>query len=226
MADKITLKDVHVSVTGPDGTRAILRGATASIHEGEIVALIGPSGSGKTTLLNVVGGLEPAFAGTVLIDGEPVWNLPDAGRAEVRSKGIGYVFQDFNLIPDLSVEENLALPLLMQPHPAAEPRARVFELLTRIGLLDSARTRADRLSGGERQRVAIVRALVTQPEIVLVDEPTGNLDEEIGHRVIEILLEYRAQHRATMLIATHDERLKQQADRTLQLRDGVLHALA
>jgi putative ABC transport system ATP-binding protein len=224
--DKITLEEIRADVTGPEGSRAVLQGASASIQANEIVALIGPSGCGKTTLLNIVGGLEPAFKGTVLLDGEPVWKLPDAARAEIRSGRIGYVFQDSNLIPGLSAEENIALPLLMQPHAAGRPRARALELLARIGLQDKARTRAERLSGGERQRVATARALAAQPELLLVDEPTGNLDEETGRRVIEMLLEYRTQHGATMLVATHDERLKRQADRILQLRDGILHAVA
>ncbi|MBD3334529.1 MAG: ATP-binding cassette domain-containing protein [Candidatus Eisenbacteria bacterium] len=224
MAEKIVLDNVGVTVNGPDGPEPVLRNVSAAIGEGEMVAVVGPSGSGKTTLLNVVGGLEPSFQGTVLIDGRSVWTSPEAARAKIRGERIGFVFQESNLIAGLSAEENLALPLLLAPHVSQPPRERTRTLLARVGMQDKARIRAERLSGGERQRVATARALVAGPDIVLVDEPTGNLDDETGRRVIEILLEYRTERRATMLIATHDARLMERADRILQLLDGTLHA--
>ncbi len=224
MTDRIVLDSVSVTVPGPDGPQPVLRSVSAAIRAGELAAIVGPSGSGKTTLLNVLGGLEPAFGGSVLLDGEPVWRWSDAARATVRSERIGFVFQDANLIQGLSAEENLLLPLLLRPHLAASARHRARELLARIGLAEKARTRAERLSGGERQRVATARALAAEPDTVLVDEPTGNLDDENALRVIEILLDYRTRRDATMLIVTHDARLIDKADRVFRLQDGTLHA--
>ena len=235
MAEKIVLDDIRVAIGGRGQPQPVLRGVSASIADGEMVALAGRSGSGKTTLLNVIGGLEPAFSGTVSFDGEPVWKASDAEGAKVRAQRIGFVFQESNLIAGLSAEENLLLPLLIAPSlpsppstpsapsPPDTPRDRARQLLARIGLQEKAHTRAERLSGGERQRVATARALVTRPEIVLVDEPTGHLDDETGRRIIEVLLEYRTQRGATMLVATHDQRLMEHADRILRLQDGCLH---
>ncbi len=232
MAEKIVLEDVRVAIGDRGQPQPVLRGVSASIAGGELVALVGRSGSGKTTLLNVIGGLETEFSGTVRFGEVPVWTRSDAEGAQIRAQRIGFVFQESNLIAGLSAEENLLLPLLIAPSPPSPPRPpsppdtprdRARELLTRIGLQAKAHTRADRLSGGERQRVATARALVTRPEIVLIDEPTGHLDDETGRRIIEVLLEYRTQRGATMLVATHDQRLMEHADRILRLQDGYLH---
>lgn len=224
MAEKIVLDNVRVTFGGRQQPQEILRGASASIEEGELVALAGRSGSGKTTLLNVIGGLEPEFAGGVHFGDEFAWPATDDAGARWRAQRIGFVFQAANLIAGLSAEENLLLPLLMAPGPSRALRERARQLLAHIGLHAKAHTHAEHLSGGERQRVATVRALVHRPEILLVDEPTGHLDDDTGRRVIEVLLEYRARRGATMLVATHDRRLTEHADRILQLQDGVLHA--
>jgi len=221
--DKLVLDTVSVTVPGPDGPQAVLRSVSATVGAAEMVAIVGPSGSGKTTLLNVAGGLEPAFDGRVLLDGVPVWSRPDGERAAIRGTSIGFVFQDANLIQGLSAEENLILPLLLHSRHGETPRDVARALLGRIGLEAKARTRVERLSGGERQRVATVRALAGEPAMVLVDEPTGNLDDENARRVIDILLDYRSRHHATMLVATHDARLIEAADRVFRLEDGTLH---
>ncbi len=226
MGVRVDVSDLAVSVATADGTVDVLRGVSASIGAGELVALVGPSGSGKTTLLNVVGGLEPAFRGRVLLDGEPVWSRSPAERARVRNDSIGFVFQDANLIHGLTAGENVMIPLLLRSDvPAAARRGRAAELLDAMGLAHKADTRVERLSGGERQRVATARSLVGKPGLVLVDEPTGNLDDENARRITDMLLAYCAADGATLMIATHDSRVITRAARQLTLEDGrIAHA--
>jgi putative ABC transport system ATP-binding protein len=222
---RLVLEAVGVTVSGPDGRFDVLRDVTLRVGPNETIAIVGPSGAGKTTLLNVAGGLEPDHRGRVLLDGEPVWSRPEAERAATRNRRIGFVFQDANLIAGLTAEENLILPLLLCPRVpgAPSPRERARALLGMIGLGVRARTRVERLSGGERQRVAAARALIGEPDVVLADEPTGNLDTASARLVIDLLMRYRREHGATMLVATHDAELIGEADRVLALRDGVLH---
>jgi ABC-type lipoprotein export system ATPase subunit len=219
MHEAVRVRDVRVRAEG-EGGRDVLRGVTFTIRRGERVAIVGRSGSGKTTLLNVVGGLEPRFTGEVLIDGQPVWSEPPDRRAAYRNAHIGFVFQDANLIQGLTAEENLVLPLLLRSAPDRAMRARA--ILERLGLSGRAGTRVERLSGGERQRVATARALVVEPSLVLVDEPTGNLDGENALRIIDVLADYQRARGATLLIATHDARVIECVERTLHIADGAL----
>ena len=220
MATSIEVRDVNVDVVAPGGRLPVLRDISLDIAPGELVALMGPSGSGKTTLLNVIGGLEPNFRGTVRLDGEQVWSEPGTARAAVRNDRIGFVFQEANLIQGLSAEENLMVPLLLRSAPARSERVR--DILDRCGLADRAHTRVERLSGGERQRVATARALVGDPGLVLVDEPTGSLDAENVSRIIQLLLDYRTERGATLLIATHDARVAERIDRVVLMENGHL----
>ena len=212
MATSIEVRDVNVDVVAPGGRLPVLRDISLDIAPGELVALMGPSGSGKTTLLNVIGGLEPNFRGTVRLDGEQVWSEPGTARAEVRNDRIGFVFQEANLIQGLSAEENLMVPLLLRSAPARSERVR--DILDRCGLADRAHTRV------ERQRVSTARALVGDPGLVLVDEPTGSLDAENVNRIIQLLLDYRTEHGATLLIATHDARVAERIDRVVRMENG------
>jgi lipoprotein-releasing system ATP-binding protein len=221
MANAIDVRDVRLRADGPAGGREVLRGVTLSIARGARVAVVGHSGSGKTTLLNIVGGLEPRFTGEVLIEGHAVWSESPARRAAYRNANIGFVFQDSNLIQGLTAEENLVLPLLLRHADDREERART--MLERFGLSARASTRVERLSGGERQRVATARALVVDPWLVLVDEPTGNLDGENALRIIDVLIDYQSARGATVLVATHDARVIERVERTIHMTDGVLN---
>ena len=201
----------------------VLDGIDVAIGRGEFVAVAGPSGSGKTSLLNLIGALDVPTSGRVEIDGTAIEALPDDRRAELRLAKIGFVFQHFNLVPVLSAEENVELPLLFHRglH-AAERRRRVLTALDRVGLAALRRRRPSELSGGEQQRVAVARALAGRPAIVLADEPTANLDHETGAAVIELMHELNREGQTTFLYATHDPELIRLAERVLRLRDGRL----
>jgi putative ABC transport system ATP-binding protein len=203
-----------------DGERVnAVRNVTLCVAAGEYLAVTGPSGSGKSTLLHLLGGLDEPTAGEVSIGGRRLSGLSSAERADVRNRSVGFVFQFFNLLPALTVVENVALPALIagHRHPHSEPR--VPELLEMVGLADKANRYPSQLSGGEQQRVAIARALVMRPSVLLADEPTGNLDSESGDRVLALL---RSCHAAgqTIVLVSHDVRVATQTQRVLFLRDG------
>lgn len=201
--------------------REVLRGASAQFSAGEFVAVTGRSGSGKSTLLNLVSGVDEPDSGSIWLEGRDIAACPERERTLVRRARIGFVFQFFNLIPSLSVEENLRLPLeLNRLHRDAE--TRIDEMLGRVGLIERRQSFPDRLSGGEQQRVAIARALIHEPAIVLADEPTGNLDAETAARVIALLRELAAQEGRLLLLATHSEEAATAADRVLRLERGAL----
>ncbi|MGD2119664.1 MAG: ABC transporter ATP-binding protein [Chromatiales bacterium] len=191
------------------------------IKDGEYLSIMGPSGSGKSTLLNVLGLLDQPDSGRYLLDGEDVAQLPEARKATVRREKIGFVFQAFHLVPRLTAEENIALPLTLAGVEHREKDARVRELLDAFRLSDRARHRPNQLSGGQRQRVAIARAVVTQPGLLLADEPTGNLDHRSGLEVIEILEKLNDQG-ITLLIVTHDHELGERAHRRINMMDGLI----
>jgi len=200
-------------------TTTALDGVDITIERGELVAICGPSGSGKSTLLHLAGALDVPSTGEVFIDG---WALADrsaAQRAAVRNKSIGFVFQSFNLLQGLSIAENVGLPAVLARQKAPTIKTRVDYLLDLVGLADKADRRPGQLSGGEQQRVAVARALVLDPPIVLADEPTGNLDSAAGAAVMELLLASHAAGRTVALI-THDARIAAQAQRVIYLRDG------
>ncbi len=200
-------------------------GAEARIAPGEFVAVIGRSGSGKSTLLNIVSAIDTPDAGTVRLAGEDLTQLPEPRRTLVRRALMGFVYQFFNLIPTLDVEENVRLALELTGIRGAAARARSAAMLEAVGLGARLRSPVDRLSGGEQQRVAVARALVHRPQLLLADEPTGNLDEESAAGVLELLLRLRRESGAMLLMVTHDTAIAAQADRTLELRDGRLQSL-
>ncbi len=191
------------------------------IEKGEFLALMGPSGCGKSTLLNVLGMLDKADAGSYTFGGEEVANLNEKKRSILRKNNIGFVFQSFNLIDELSVAENIELPLIYTKEPANERKAKVNAMLERMGLANRAKHYPQQLSGGQQQRVAVGRALITDPHIILADEPTGNLDSAHGDEVMKLLQEL---HEAgtTIVMVTHSEHDAQYASRILRLHDGMI----
>ena len=203
-------------------TRLVIRQADAIIYRGEFVALAGPSGSGKTTLLNLISGIDTPTGGEVMIDSVSVTRLSENERTLLRRRKIGFVFQFFNLIPTLTVRENLLLPLQLNDFPGAESQDRVKDLLERVGMSDRIDSYPDRLSGGEKQRVAIARALVHDPLLVLADEPTGNLDADTGLSIMTLLRNLMVGSGKTLVVVSHSDTVVGMADRVLEMEDGRL----
>lgn len=190
---------------------------------GELVAILGASGSGKSTLLSLLGLLDAPDRGSIDIDGTQLANLDSAGRTQYRSRQVGFVFQQFNLIPNLNARENIKLALEFAHWPKADRNRRANELLEIVGLDESkAERRPAKLSGGEQQRVAIARAFAAQPQLILADEPTGSLDKATGQKIVELLREVATTQKATVLVVTHDEKIAKKADRRFEIEDGVL----
>jgi putative ABC transport system ATP-binding protein len=200
----------------------VLDHAEAQFGNGEVVAVIGRSGSGKSTLLNLISGIDRPDSGAVRIDAVEVTALTEPRLTLFRRQHIGFVYQFFNLVPTLDVEENVRLVLELNGVRGARARERSAAVLKEVGLADRARSAVDTLSGGEQQRVAIARALVHEPALLLADEPTGNLDEETAQQVLPVLLSLALQRGATLLIVTHDSALARTTDRVLELKDGRL----
>ena len=197
-----------------------LRHLDLSFQAGEYVAIMGPSGSGKSTLLNILGLLDRPDAGSYSLNGQPTESLDEETRARLRRARIGFVFQSFHLIPRLSAAENVALPLVLAGVPPEIRRARVEAILDTLGLLARAHHRPDQLSGGQRQRVAIARATISEPDLLLADEPTGNLDRVSGEEVMETLESLNGEKGITLLVVTHDLRLGARAHRQIHMEDG------
>ncbi len=203
----------------------ILHGIDLTLRRGEFAALIGPSGSGKSTLLNLIGLLDRPTSGQLHIDSEDSGQLDDTGLTRLRGQRVGFVFQHHHLIPAFTAEENVAMPLLVaRGRPDAEMFERAGQLLDQVGLADRKQYLANRLSGGQQQRVAIARALVTNPSLVLADEPTGNLDTHSADDVFALLREFNRRQHTTFLIVTHDPRLAARCDRIIELVDGRIVA--
>ncbi len=219
MTAQIKLENVSRSYIEAGRQRPVLKNASFSVEKGQFVVLLGKSGSGKSTLLNLVSGIDRPDEGQVTVMDVPLSELDDQARTLFRRRHIGFVFQFFNLIPTLTVEENLLLPLELN---GQSDRERAYGLLEAVGLKDRARSYPDRLSGGEQQRVALARALAHDPELVLADEPTGNLDAETGARVLELLGSLLRERGKTLLVATHSQELVGLADRVVDLTDGRL----
>lgn len=219
----IQLDDVHKKYQLGETTVQALRGVSLELHEGEFTAIVGPSGSGKSTLLNLVGCLDEPDQGRVLIGGKDVAHLSDDERSGLRNQRIGFIFQSFNLVPVLSVRENVELPLLINPLvPERERTERVRQAIADVELEGYAHHAPDKLSGGQRQRVAIARALVSSPLLVVADEPTANLDSGTTHRLIDLMLSLNEKRKVTFFFSTHDEKLMSRVARVVRLCDGAL----
>jgi putative ABC transport system ATP-binding protein len=200
-----------------------LRGVDFSIEPGAFVAFIGPSGSGKSTILNMIGGLDKPSVGTLTVLGTDIASLDRSAAANFRGANLGFIFQDFNLIPVLSAYENIEYPLLMvQDWEEAKRRARVTELLAAVGMADQAGKRPDQLSGGQKQRVAVARALATNAKLVLADEPTANLDHDTAYRIIALMKKMRDEFGTTFIFSTHDPKIVGEAELVFALEDGRL----
>jgi putative ABC transport system ATP-binding protein len=203
-----------------DGPLTVLKDISFTLHRGDTCAILGPSGSGKTTLLGLCAGLDSASAGHVWLDGAELTSLDEDGRAQLRGKIVGFVFQNFQLIPTLTAVENVMVPMELQglDHPLEE----AIQLLGRVGLGERLHHYPAQLSGGEQQRVAIARAFINRPAILFADEPTGNLDQETSHRIIELLFTLNAEAATTLVLVTHDPDLAERTGRVIRLRGGMM----
>jgi ABC-type lipoprotein export system ATPase subunit len=190
------------------------------VESGEMVAIMGPSGCGKTTLLNCLSGLDTVDEGDIFIQGENLRDLSDNERTTYRARHMGFIFQDFNLLPMLSAVENVELPMLVSRVPSRKARLRSLEMLDRVGLVDRARHRPAELSGGQRQRVTIARALTNNPAIIWADEPTGNLDSESANDVMDLLCRFNREFGQTLVVVTHALEVGQRANRIIRMQDG------
>ncbi|MFF2652721.1 ABC transporter ATP-binding protein [Streptomyces sp. NPDC058045] len=220
----VTVRGLHRSYGSGASAVHALRGVSFEVRRGELTALKGRSGSGKTTLLNLVGGLDHPDSGTVTLDGTELTTLGEDGLLGLRRDRIGFVFQSFGLIPILTAAENIGVPLRLRRAPQRERDERVALLLSLVGLADHAAQRPGELSGGQQQRVAIARALANRPDLIIADEPTGQLDQETGHAVMELLRAVVRSEGVTALVATHDPAVLDLADRVLELSDGEITA--
>lgn len=213
--------NIHKSLPLGHDRIDILKGITLRIQKGEFVAIIGPSGSGKSTLLGIIAGLDNPTSGQVLVDGVDITRMSESQLAKVRNQKIGMVFQAFNLVPTLTAQENVELPLYVGKH-VGSAGARAKELLTLVGLAHRLGNRPNQLSGGEQQRVAVARALATGPAIIIMDEPTGNLDQRNSDNVLEMIRDLRSRTGTTFIIATHDPKVAASADRSINIVDGLV----
>ncbi|MBK8033431.1 MAG: ABC transporter ATP-binding protein [Chloroflexi bacterium] len=220
----IQVRDLtRVYHTGSAEVRAV-NGITLDIFSGAMTAIVGRSGSGKTTFLNLISGLDQPTSGEVLFDGEALHPMNEAQRLRLRQQKIGFVFQSFGLLPLLTAAENIGVPLRMRQMAAKERDGRVTEALSWVGLLDRAQHRPYELSGGEQQRVAIARALTVRPQVILADEPTGQLDSATGRRILDLLRRLVVEAEITVVVVTHDPQTMEEADVVHELHDGQLIA--
>ena len=199
-----------------------LKGVDMDVERGEFTVVMGPSGSGKTTLLNIIGCLDKASAGSYALDGLEIGGKDFNDLADIRNRKIGFIFQSFNLIPVLNVVENIEFPCLIRGEPRKELRERVLHVAKDVGLETFLHHKPDELSGGQRQRVAIARALVTQPQLVLADEPTANLDSKTSQQIIDLMLDLNKTKGVTFIFSTHDPRVMEHARRVVRIADGAL----
>jgi len=219
-APLVYLEDVTKTFTEGKVQSHVLNGIDLAIQRGEYLSIVGPSGCGKSTLLSIIGLMDSPTSGVYCFDGQPVGGLSASARARIRNQEVGFVFQSFNLIGDLNIFENVEQPLAYRKMKSPQRKEEVTQALQRVGMLEQARRRPSQLSGGEQQRVAVARALVGKPRILLADEPTGNLDSANGRMVLEMLVALTREEGATLVLVTHDAELTGSADRVVTLRDG------
>jgi putative ABC transport system ATP-binding protein len=217
--DVIQVRRLSKTIENPPSRVEILREVTFSVPRGQFLAIMGASGSGKSTLLGLMAGLDTVTSGTIVLDGMDITNLREDDLARLRGRKIGFVFQSYQLVPTLTAEENILLPAELSGF-RGDPRPRAKDLLMRVGLSNRGHHYPVQLSGGEQQRVALARAFVTQPPILMADEPTGNLDSANGQHVLDLLLQLNREEKTTLILVTHDRRLAEYADRIIALHDG------
>ena len=203
-------------------TLVVLDGVRLQVQPAERVAIIGTSGSGKTTLLQILGGLDEPDEGEVFINGEAMHGTDEAAKGDLRNRNVGFVYQFHHLLPEFTAEENVAMPLMIRREPRAAAIEKAGELLSRVGLGERLHHKPGELSGGERQRAAVARALITRPQLVMADEPTGNLDAGNGEHVLNLMLELNRELKTSLVIVTHDHSIASRMDRILVLEDGML----
>ena len=222
MNELVRVRDVHKHFTRGSERIDVLKGVNLEIPKGDFLALMGPSGSGKTTLLNLIGGLDTPTGGAIDVNGVPVNTLSGSQLSKWRAQNIGFVFQLYNLLPVLTAEKNVELPLLLTKLGKSERRKRAGIALKVVGLADRAKHYPRQLSGGQEQRVGIARAIVTDPTLLLCDEPTGDLDRKAGDEILDLLQSLNRDHGKTIVMVTHDPRAAERARRTIHLEKGVL----
>jgi putative ABC transport system ATP-binding protein len=222
MNELVRVQDVHKHFTRGSERIDVLKGVNLEIPKGDFLALMGPSGSGKTTLLNLIGGLDTPTGGAIDVNGVPVSSLSGSQLSKWRAQNIGFVFQLYNLLPVLTAERNVELPLLLTKLSKSERRKRAGIALKVVGLAERAKHYPRQLSGGQEQRVGIARAIVTDPTLLLCDEPTGDLDRKAGDEILDLLQSLNRDHGKTIVMVTHDPRAAERAQRTIHLEKGVL----
>ncbi|MBM2841383.1 MAG: Lipoprotein-releasing system ATP-binding protein LolD [Bacteroidetes bacterium] len=200
----------------------VLRGINLNVQRGEVLAIVGASGAGKSTLLHIMGTLDRPTSGGVYYDGTDVFAMDDNHLAEFRNQQIGFVFQFHHLLSEFTTLENVAMPALIKGESIAGAKSRVMELLTQVGVADKAQSKPTQLSGGEQQRVAVARALMNSPHVILADEPSGNLDTENAHQLHDLVLKLSKEYNQTFVVVTHNEALAKRADRIVRIQDGVI----
>ena len=219
----LRVKHLHYAYEEAGHLHDVLQDVSLSLRQGERIALLGSSGSGKSTLLNLIGGIDEPSHGTITIANNVITSLTEPDLTLLRRQHIGFIYQQFNLIPTLTTAENILLPLELLGFSSREQKQRLTYWLEAIGLAERGQSFPDHLSGGEQQRVSIARALIHQPALVLADEPTGNLDAQNGQQILNLLFDLARQHNQSLLIVTHSKAVADRADRTLILEQGVLH---
>jgi|SRR3989344_245677 len=223
MSKIIQLKNVSKTYQIGETKVNALNNLSLDVNKGEFIAIMGPSGSGKSTAMNMVGSLDTPTTGQVILDGYDISKLEESQLATIRGKKIGFVFQTFNLLPSMTALENVMLPIAFQNKISRELREKkATDMLNLVGLGDRLHNKPGQLSGGQRQRVAIARALVNEPEVILADEPTGNLDSKTGQDVMNLLENLNRKHKKTIILVTHDKEIAKRADRILNLKDGTI----